>query len=59
MQVLSTGGDLQSRISMEHNSGDISCANSAISIDCQEPPASNIGEDIKLIKSYQLNNFFI
>lgn len=42
MQVLSTGGDLHSRISMEHHSGDISCANSAISIDYQEPPASTI-----------------
>lgn len=52
MQVLSTGGDLQSRISMEHNSGDISCANSAISIDYQEAPASsNIGEQYKFIKS--------
>lgn len=45
MQVLSTGGDLHSRISMEH-SGDISCANSAISIDYQEPPASTIGEHL-------------
>lgn len=52
MQVLSTGGDLQSRISMEHNSGDISCANSAISIDYQEPPASNIGEIYNKLRLY-------
>lgn len=55
MQVLSTGGDyLQSRISMEHNSGDISCANSAISIDYPEPPASHIGE-LKSLENRILN----